>query len=454
MANHPCDVAIVGAGIIGISTAYYVTKLRPDLRVALIDSLQPMSMTSAQSGENYRNWWPHPFMTAFTDHSISLMESIATTTDNVINMNRNGYVLATRTNDISQLQDELVRGYQVLENNEIRQHDSPTSATYSPPSSDLWNSAPQGVDVITHSALIRTHFPTYDSTVKSLVHIRRAGDISGQQLGQFMLDQFKQAGGKRITGKVQSIEKANRYVMTMQGSNSTVNADKIVNAAGPFINAIAGLLGTQLPIFNTLQQKIAFEDTQSIVVRDMPFTIDLDAQWINWSDEERELLSADDHFRWLTEEMPGAIHCRPDGGKQGKWVKLGWAFNHAQVSPEMNPQLLPSFPEIVLRGASRLHPQLQTYLNDLPSNRVHYGGYYTMTDENWPLIGPMEPENTFVAGAMSGFGTMAACAAGELCAQWVTESSRPYYADAFSTRRYRDRILMSELSAQRSRGIL
>ena len=42
-----------------------------------------------------------------------------------------------------------------------------------------------------------------------------------------------------------------------------------------------------------------------------------------------------------------------------------------------------------------------------------------MTDVNWPLIGPMGPEGAFMNCAQSGFGTMAACASGELCATWV-----------------------------------
>lgn len=50
-----------------------------------------MALTSAQSGENYRNWWPHPTMVAFTNRSIDLMEEIAKDSgNNIINMNRRG----------------------------------------------------------------------------------------------------------------------------------------------------------------------------------------------------------------------------------------------------------------------------------------------------------------------------------------------------------------------------
>ena len=70
------DVAIIGAGSVGIAVAYYLVRDHGIRSLALIDSRDPMSLTSAQSGENYRNWWPHPTMTAFTDHSITLMEEL------------------------------------------------------------------------------------------------------------------------------------------------------------------------------------------------------------------------------------------------------------------------------------------------------------------------------------------------------------------------------------------
>ena len=56
MLSSHTDVAVVGAGSIGIAVAYYIKQQQPGLNVTLIDSEQPMSLTSAASGENYRNW--------------------------------------------------------------------------------------------------------------------------------------------------------------------------------------------------------------------------------------------------------------------------------------------------------------------------------------------------------------------------------------------------------------
>jgi len=69
-----CQIAIIGTGIVGIATAYYLAKNRGLTDIVLIDRNQPMTFTSAQSGENYRNWWPHPVMVAFTNRSIDLLE--------------------------------------------------------------------------------------------------------------------------------------------------------------------------------------------------------------------------------------------------------------------------------------------------------------------------------------------------------------------------------------------
>lgn len=214
------------------------------------------------------------------------------------------------------------------------------------------------------------------------------------------------------------------------------------------------MLGTELPVKNILQQKIAFEDKASVIPRAMPFSIDLDEQIIEWDEDEKALLATEPQFQWLTRTMPGGIHCRADDGDRGTWVKLGWAFNDADTLPTMEPALTDTYPEIVLRGAARLNPALKTYYGRLPRSLHHYGGYYTLTDENWPLIGQMNIEGAFVVGAMSGFGTLAARAAGQLCAQWVLSAKQPTYAATLSPQRYSDQKLMAQIGALANRGIL
>lgn len=448
------DTVIIGSGIVGISTAFYLKKARPDMRIALVDQGQPMALTSAQSGENYRNWWPHPVMTAFTDRSIDLMEELASESGDRFRMSRRGYALATRTSDVDAFLAELDAGYADMSESQVRIHDRHSALAYRPADTADWRTAPGGVDVLTDRTSIRQAFPSFDTDIRTVFHVRRAGAIDAQQMGQLMLERFRSAGGDRVTGEVTAIEQRDGFRVQVDSCTKPLRADCLVNAAGPFVNTVAGMLGIELPVRNVLQQKIAFEDTAAAIPRRMPFSIDLDPQRLDWDDEERDLLAADpEQARW-TEEMPGAVHCRPDGGDDGRWVKIGWAFNESAEMASREPVLSEAFPDIVLRGAARLNPALKRYDGQLPHNHVHYGGYYTLTDENWPLIGPMSVADTFVVGALSGFGTMAACAAGELCARWITGNELPAHAFALSPKRYDDATLMTRIRATSSRGIL
>lgn len=453
MTPQSCDVAIIGAGIAGIATAHYLAQ-QGVTAVVLIDSGQLMALTSAQSGDNYRNWWPHPVMTRFTDDSIDLMERIVCDSDNRILMTRGGYALATRRSQIDDLIAELYRGYGAVADRSIRYHTTGHSSQYKPACPVDWIAAPEGVDVIQDASLIRTAFPWFDPEVANVLHIRRAGDISGQQLGQYMFERFREAGGRSVTAAVVGIDSSGDGFDLNISKGGKIRCSRLVNAAGPFVNEIVRMLGNPLPVQTLLQQKIAFEDTAKAIARDMPFAVDLDAQYIDWSAEDRAVLAEDPVVRWLTKTMPGGIHCRPDGGKRGTWVKLGWAFNRNPSSPSRVPELDRNFPEIVLRGAARLIPALQTYYGRLPRNRVHYGGYYTMTEENWPLIGPTDREGVFVVGALSGFGTMAACQAGRLCADWLSGAPLPDYAPLISLARYDDAAHIRELREQSSKGLL
>jgi len=459
MRTIDTEIAVVGGGIAGIAAAYYLAVKHRRRGVLIVEAGQPMGFTTAQSGENYRDWWPHPLMARFTGRSIALMEEIARDSGNVLHMTRGGYALATRHGAVDDLLDRLLAGYGAAEAGAIRVragHDAADSLdSYVPPAPEPWQAAPGGVDVLTQRSAIERYFPQFDPAVSAVLHIRRAGDISVQQLGQYMLDRHKACGGRLVSGQVRAIEHASTFRLAVAGDRPcAVRADILVNAAGPFLNAIAGMLDRALPVENILHQKIAFEDRAGAIPRRAPFSVDLDPQVLDWSAEDRQLLLEDDGTAWLAERFSGGVHCRPDGGLQGRWVKLGWAYNTQASEPVWTPPLHPHFPDIVLRGAAALHPALKTYYAGLPMPLSHYGGYYTMTRENWPLIGPMGSDGAFMVGALSGFGTMAACAAGELCADWIAGDPLPDYAHALSLARYEDRALMAEIEALGSKGVL
>ena len=448
---------VIGAGVAGIATAYYLS-LRPEIgKITIVDRGRPMAFTSAQSGENYRNWWPHPVMTAFTDHSISLMEEIARTTGNDINMTRRGYALATRRTEIGELIDALHDSYAASAERALRIRGTGDSGGYVPPISADWRTAPDGVDILTNRDLIRRTFPSYDPEIATVVHVRRAGSIDSSRLGRWMLKVARSRGAEHVTGAVEAVSPVTSRFgadVTTAGGTCRLAADLVFNAAGPFVAATGRMLGYELPVRNVRQQKIAFEDRQRAIPRDIPFSIDLDGQEIDWDDDDRGLLLEDGAVAWLAGPMPGGIHCKAEGAERGSWIKLGWAYTTEPTEPLREPELDDRFPEVVLRGAARLNPGLKGYYERLPRSMSHYGGYYTMTKENWPLIGPAGPDGSFVVGALSGFGTMAACAAGHLAAATATGAGVPDYAGLLGLDRYDDPGFVTRLENIAHRSIL
>lgn len=447
------SVTIIGAGIAGICAAYFIKKTSPKIPVCIVDCVEPMSFTSAQSGENYRNWWPHPTMSAFIDHSIDLMQDIAAASNNRILMTRGGYLLASRSTSIDEILHTLAADHPMR--SQIRYH-SAQHNSYRRGSSDDWQSVIRGIDILSGNKMIKRQFPQLDPQVQHLLHIRRAGDISAQQLGQWMLEQARSLGLQQVRGEVVDIHAGADFTVEIadQAGSRSVHSEIIINAAGPFINRIAQMWGESLPIQNYLQQKIAFEDTLAALPRDQPFTVDLDRQFINWTEPERQWLETDEDGQRFLQEMPGGIHCRPVGGANSRWVKLGWAYNQTAAPAQRDPSLDAFFPDIVIRGASRLNPGLQSYTDRPPGKLQHYGGWYTITEENFPLIGPCQQNGAYVIGALSGFGSMAACAAGKLIADYLSAAPLPSYAADLAPQRYANTALMSELTGIASRGIL
>jgi len=453
------EIAVIGAGVAGIATAYYLCKKYQRKSVTLIDSRDPMSYTSAQSGDNYRNWWPSDLMAQFTNLSINLMQDIARESSNVLQMKQRGYAIATRQKEIDDLVSSLERNYE-RSPGLVRLHEQTSATHYTTPYAQNWDNSIDGVDILTNKALIREVFPAFNDDVENVIHIRRAGDISSQQMGQYMLQQIKPSGCNRLRGSVRNIVKNDRYELDIETKEGTVEvkADIVINAAGPYVGDIADMLGVDLPIENIFHQKLAFEDHRCAVPRNQPFSIDIDKTILDWTDDERAALAEDPELKWLTHPIDGGIHCRPEGA--GQWIKLGWAYNRQVSMPDDSKELIedsmfnPNFPEVVLRGASKLNPNLTAYIESLPANRVHYGGYYTMTKENWPLIGPLDQSGAFVVGALSGFGCMAACAAGSICADWVCDGQRPDFADALSLQRYENPELLKQMAQSDDVGLL
>ncbi|MCH7666024.1 MAG: FAD-binding oxidoreductase [Acidobacteria bacterium] len=420
-----CEIVISGAGIAGVATAYYLSVKYGQARVVLIDKLLPMSLTTSKSGENFRDYWPQHCMASFAGRSLDLMQELADQSGDAFDMRFFGYDFVSES-----------------ANREVFP-------------SDALRASPSGLRRNCDREAIRRQYPHLAETIRQVVHIERAGSIDVYALGSLLLSRARDAGVELVCGTVDSIDQDSSGFalhLSTAGGEARVTANRLVLAAGPFVDELAGMLGIELPVESFLQRKIVIPDPDRIIPRDMPFTVFADPQTFDWSDEETELIDDDPDYQWLLDEFPGGLHVKPESNDQ---IKLGWAYNRASEPPKWDPRDDISFPSIVLRGASRFIPALDRYVKDrIPTPVVQYSGYYTRTRENWPLIGPLGLEGLYTVAALSGYGTMCACAAGELCADWMMGGSLPDFARNFHPDRYSDQAILAEIDGLESDGQL
>jgi glycine/D-amino acid oxidase-like deaminating enzyme len=130
-----------------------------------------------------------------------------------------------------------------------------------------------------------------------------------------------------------------------------------------------------------------------------------------------------------------------------------WPFHTPIEEPSFPLKFDEMYAEVVLRGLECLLPRASAYRNRMPRVFVD-GGYYTRTQENRPLIGPLGVRGAYVLGALSGFGLMAAMGAGELLMAHVTGATLPEYARWFLPARYADPAYRAMLPAMAGAGQL
>ena len=445
--RRTADAIVCGAGIVGIACAWHLAARQGFKRVAIVDERPPLSLTSDKSTECYRNWWPGPgdAMVSLMNRSVDLLEELAAASANRFHLNRRGYLFATAEPERVATFDAAGREAESLGAGPLRRHDGGSGAgpDYLPHRTAGYEGMPDGADLIVDRALIRRHFPWLAPEVVAVLHARRCGWLSAQQLGMYLLEEARRHGAVLVSGRVDEVSAAGgrvagARVSRRDGGTERIDSPVFVNAAGPFAKEVAAWLGADLPVRLERHVKMSFADRERAVPRDTPLFIWADPIRLPWSAEEREALAEDPEGRALLEPFPIGAHGRPDGGPDSDALILYWTYEEEQASePEFPFDWDPRYPEIVLRGMSRMLPSLERYFGRLPKPWID-GGYYVRTRENRPLVGPLPLEGSFVCAAFSGFGIMGSCAGGELLAAHVTGGPLPPWADAFAVTRYDD----------------
>jgi glycine/D-amino acid oxidase-like deaminating enzyme len=358
-------------------------------------------------------------MAALMNRSIDLLEAMAVESDDAFHLSRRGYLFVTSDQDrLAGWSDDSVRMGHL------------------------------GVEFLADGADLRSKFPYITKKALGGLHAHRAGWFSAQQLGAWML---AVSGVTVLRATVTGVETfGGKVTAAVLDGSSRVETSFFVNAAGPMLGEVGHLLEVELPVYSEVHLKVGFRDHLGLFPRDAPMLIWSDPIVLDWSERERSQLEAEGRLDLLG-EMPPGCHGRPEGGVDSPWLLALWEY-HRLVQEPVWP--LPEdrlYPEVVMKGMTTMLPGLAPYRDRLPQPVVD-GGYYTKTRENRPLIGPLPVEGGYVVGALSGFGVMAAAAAGELVSLYVTGGELPDYAAAFELRRYEDPAYVAEIGSLTNTG--
>src|ERR1041385_1345193 len=336
--SHVADVVICGAGITGVAAAYFLSKAGVK-NVLLLDERPPLSLTSDRSTECYRNWWPDAEMLALMNCSIDLMEELADESGNVFRMNRRGYLYVTANEDkVAELQT-AARVTSSLGAGPLRVHAS-SALYYQPLIAEGFHKQPTGADLLIGNELIRKYFPYITERAVAALHVRRAGWLSAQQLGMYLLETARARGVQFQSERVTGINMTNGCIKGVRlSSGEHIDSPVFINAAGPYLQDVGKLLGVDLPVHTELHLKAAIKDSLRVVGREAPLLIWADPQVLPWEEEEREALAEDDETKWLMEAFPTGVHVRPEGTVENQTILMLWEYQTKVIEPIWPPPM-------------------------------------------------------------------------------------------------------------------
>ena len=179
------------------------------------DKNQPLSLTTSKSGENFRDYWPQPSMTALTRHSIELMQALADDSDDTFDMRYSGYDFVSES-----------EGREIFPSEQLQDPENARKLLR-----------------ITGSDRISETQSYLGDSIRQIVRFKQAGAIDVHALGWLLLKMAREAGVELCRACVEGIEQIpGGFRLSLSGNpeHTELETEKLVLAPGPFINELAG----------------------------------------------------------------------------------------------------------------------------------------------------------------------------------------------------------------------
>lgn len=354
------QTAIVGGGIVGLASAYYLSQWGVDVTVLEKGSLGSGSTDRANGG--IRAHFSSPVSSKLSQRSIEVWESFKTEFDTYLEYRRPGYLFMARTEETAERFRENVRKQEEL--GVESEFVSPERTGELCP--DLHADQFLGGAYSPNDGIADPHLGLQGFSIAA----NEAGaDIrTGVAVTDVTLD-------------------GNGAVIGVETSEGTVEADFVVNAAGPWAAQVAEMAGLDVPV-TPKRRKLVIVEPETPVPEDTPFIIDADRS-VHFRPEREGNVVAGGHF---AETDPAQ-----DPNDFEERVPLEWS---AQVV------------EAASNTASYFGPRSQI--------RRAWAGLYAVTPDHHPIIEETRPGFVNAIG-FSGHGFMQSPATGQLVAELVVD---------------------------------
>ncbi len=247
--NKTADAVVIGGGIVGTSTAFWLSKA--GMKVILIEKRDGLSsLTTAASAECFRTQFTEKAMAELALASVEMFENfsdIVKLPDIDIGMTQHGYLFVTDDPEMVPDLQKAIKRY-----NELKV---------------------PGTEFLTGDELHK-RFPFLAENALAATFNNRDGWLSTHETTYGFAKGAKDAYFFMRT-EATGIKTDADGICAVETDKGIIHTRMVVNCAGPYAKIIGKMAGIEMPLRTVRRQKAFVRTASKLLPRNAPFTVDL-----------------------------------------------------------------------------------------------------------------------------------------------------------------------------------
>ncbi len=356
------SVAVIGAGVAGLSTALRAAEL--GCEVSVVERDRVASGSSSRSAGVFNISSTEPLQVEVRVRTRERLERLER--EDGLRLARIGYVRLARNESHLKMFEEVIALQRQL-----------------------------GVEPaeIVEPARLREIVPhLHTDDLLGAVYNPRDGCMDGRQLCEILASRAEAAGARVLEGaRVEGHEKA-RGRHRLLSAAGVVEADVVVNAAGPWAMEVGELLGAPLPLVNQVNEVIRVE---------LPATVEYPVPMV------QEYIPGEEQAGYFRQDGPGGL------------IAGMHTYSALEESGSAEPDAYLESVAWETREAVARHVGNRLRVEGLRFE-PGWAGLYPVSGDGEYVVGPYGADPTiFACGGFSGQGLIAAVTVGPAAAEWI-----------------------------------